>query len=301
MRGGDLMSIKRKIFTLTFFTATIPILVISTITFFIFSRKIKEVESQKMNLISQNIEKTVQGEINASGEILEYLSDRYTKKRIGFNDTKVQVDNKIRLKRMIYHMKNITKSEKNIKFIAFGSPDKKMIFDNLAEDQNLPSDYDPTTRPWYIGALNSKGIYLSEVFIHAGTGNPIVTLSKKIELKGEIIGVLMAMIDFSYIESEISKFKIGNTGSFFIVDKNNKILVDGGDNQESFNYISKMDLFSKNHLEIIKYISETDSLTGCYNRRAIINLIEKEIEQSKEFDLNFYSCSLFYKYRILPV
>ncbi|MCS5421560.1 MULTISPECIES: sensor domain-containing diguanylate cyclase [Psychrilyobacter] len=402
------MSLKRKIFILTFFIATIPVLIISIITFFIFSGEIKEVESQKMELTSQNVEKNIREEINTVSEILKYLADSYNEKDGDLTSLNLQVDNENRLKHMINRMENIVEVEKTIKFIGFGSPHKKMIFNNRAEDQNLPPDYDPTTRPWYTGTLNSKGAYLSEVFIHAGTGEPIVTLSKKIELDGEIVGVLAAIIDLSHIKNEVSKFKIGNTGSFFIVDKNNKILVDGGDNQENFNYISKMDLFSKDHLKIIKktpmgkklyhikkikgldillfgsvdekdinnivlrlkfyilgivlltivfiliilsiisknfdsslsqlssvidsisqgkysenidklteimdeknelsfinnaikkmnyeiikrendlkYISETDPLTGCYNRRAIVNLIEKEIEQSKKFDLNF--------------
>ena len=402
------MSLKRKIFNLTFFIATIPILIISIITFFIFSGEMKEIQSQKMDLISQNIEGSIQNEINSVGETLEHVADTYNEEHEGLTSLNFQVDNKYRLKHMFYHMQDIAEKKKSIKFIAFGSSDKQMIFDNLAEDQNLSSDFDPTTRPWYIGALNSKGNYLSKVFIHVGTGNPIVTLSKKIELDGEIMGVLVAMIDLSHIENKISKFKIENTGSFFIVDRNNKILVDGGDNKKIFDYISKMDLFSRDHFKIIKktpmgkklyhikkikdldiiligsvdekdinnivlrlrfyiigiviltivfilivlsvlsknfdsslkqlscvidsisqgnysknidklteiideknelsfinsaikkmnyevikrennlkYISETDPLTGCYNRRAIIDLIEKEIEQSKNFNLNF--------------
>ena len=231
---------------------------------------------------------------------------------------------------------------------------------------------------------------------------------KKIELNGKVIGVLYTVIDFSHIKDEISKFKIGGTGSFFIIDKNNKILIDGGNNEESFSYISKLDLFQEDHFEIIKntpkgkkfyhikkikdldilligsvyekdlnstiltlrfytifivlftilfiliilsiisknfdnslnrlsyviesisqgnytkdiskltdiideknelsfiknaikkmnyeivkrendlkYISETDALTKCYNRGAIMNLIEKEIDQSDYFNLNF--------------
>ncbi len=402
------MNIKRKIFTLTFFTAIIPILIISTITFSIFSKELKEAEKQKINLLNQTIEKAVQREIDTSGEILKYLSDIYTNKHVGFKDTKVQVNNEIRLKRMLYRMNNIAKLEKTVKFIAFGTSDKKMIFDNLAQEQNLSADYDPTTRPWYVGAVKSKGIYLSDVFIHTGTGNPIVTLSKKVVFNGEIVGVLAAMVDLSYLSDEISKYKINGTGSFFIVDKNNHILIDGGDNEKNFSYISKMDLFSKDHFGIVKdtplgtkfyhmkkikgldilligsiyekdlnstvlklrsytigivlltiifilvvlsiisrsfdrslnrlsyiidsiskgnysknidklteiideknelnfikkaitkmnyeiikrendlkYISETDPLTKCYNRRAVINLIEKEIDQSKFFDLNF--------------
>ncbi|UUV20016.1 sensor domain-containing diguanylate cyclase (plasmid) [Fusobacteria bacterium ZRK30] len=402
------MNIKRKIFTLIFFTAIIPILIISTITFSIFSKKLNDVENQKIELLNQAIEKNINKEIYTSIEMLKYISDIYSKKHIGFKGIKVQVNDEIRLKRMLYHMKNISKLEKTIKFIAFGTADKEMMFDNLTESQNLLADYDPTTRPWYMGALKSKGVYLSDVFNHIGTGNPIVTLSKKVVSNGNVVGVLVAMVDFSHLSEDISKYKIGSSGSFFIVDKNNNILIDGGDNKKNFSYISKMDLFAKDHFEFIKttllgprvyhskkikgsnllligsayekdlnstilklrtyivqvviltiifilvtlsilnisfdnslnrltyiiesisrgnysknfdkltkiideknefnfikkaiqkmsyeiikreneliYISETDQLTSCYNRRAIISFIEKEIEQSKFFDLSF--------------
>ena len=402
------MNIKRKIFTLTFFTAIIPILVISIITFSTFSKKIKKIENQKFYLLNQTIEKIIQKEINTSSEILKYLSYIYTNKDNHLKEENIDITDENRLVYMLNHMENLAKLEESLKFLAFGTSNKKMIFDNLAQNQNLSANYDPTTRPWYIGALNSEGIYLSDVFIHVGTGNPIVTLSKKVISNGKVVGVLAAMIDLSYLSKEISKYKIGTSGSFFIIDKNNKILIDGRNNNQNFSYISKMDLFSKDHFEVKKdtilgprfyhikkikglnilligsvyekdinstilklrsytikivistiifiliifsilnknfdtslnrlsyiidnisrgnysknidklteiideknefnfiknaikkmnyeiikrennliYISETDPLTKCYNRRAIINLIEKEMEQSNSFDLHF--------------
>ncbi|WP_051251651.1 sensor domain-containing diguanylate cyclase [Psychrilyobacter atlanticus] len=402
------MNIKRKIFTLTFFTAIIPILIISLITFSIFSEKLKKVENQKIDLLNQAIEKTLNKEIDTSSEMLKYLSYTYTNKDNHLKGGKIDTTDENRQIHMLHHMENLAKLEKTLKFIAFGTADKKMIFDNSAGNQNLSADYDPTTRPWYIGALNSKGVYLSDVFTHIGTGNPIVTLSKKVVSNGKVVGVLAAMVDLSHLSEEISKYKIGTSGTFFIVDENNKILIDGGNNKKNFSYISKMDLFAKDHFEVVKttllgqrfyhikkikrlnlfligsayekdlnstilklrtytvevvvltiifilailsilnisfnnslnrltyiiesisrgnysknidkltkiiddknefnfmknaiekmsyeiikrehdliYISETDQLTNCYSRRAIINFIEKEIEQSKFFDLNF--------------
>lgn len=402
------MSLKRKIFILAFFTATIPILIISTITFFIFSGEIKREKHEKIHLVHENIVGTVKTGIDTVGGILEHLTNVYNEGHENLDGLNFQEINETKLRYLIDHMEDISKLEKSMKFVAFGSFDKKMIFDNQARNQNLPSDYDPTIRPWYIGALNSEGPYLSEVFFHISTGHPIITLSKKIESDGKVIGVLVAMIDLSYIGDEISKFKMGDKGTFFIVDKNNKILVDGGDNKKNFSYISKMDLFSKDHLKIIKktpigkkyyytkkiedlnvlligsvdekdiysviiklrfyyiiivlltviimviilsiisknfddslnklsdaienisqgnysnniddsnneidrknelhlinnsikkmshkiikrekelkYISETDPLTGSYSRRAIINLIEKEIDQAEGFESNF--------------
>lgn len=402
------MNIKRKIFTLTFFTAIIPILIISMITFSIFSEKLKNLENQKIDLLNQAIEKTIHKEINTSIEMLKYLSYTYTNNDNYLKEANIDITDENRQTHMLHHMENLARLEKTVKFIAFGTTDKKMIFDNLAENQNLSADYDPTTRPWYIGALKSKGVYLSDVFNHIGTGNPIVTLSKKVVSNGKVVGVLAAMVDLSHLSEEISKYKIGSSGTFFIVDENNNIFIDGGNNKKNFSYISKVDLFAKDHFEFITntllgprfyhmkrikgsnllligsayekdlnssilklrtyivqiviltiifilsvlsilnisfdnslsrltyiiesisrgnysknidkltkiideknefnfiknaiqkmsyeiikrendliYISETDQLTNCYNRRAIISFIEKEIEQSSFFDLSF--------------
>lgn len=277
------MNIKKKIFTLTFFTAIIPILVISIISFSIFTIELKNAEQQKFDSLSETIEKTIQNKIDTSCVMLQYLSDTYTQEDKKLKLMNVNPTHENRLVYMLHHMKNMAKLEKTLKFIVFATPDKRMIFDNLAQDQNLSADYDPTTRPWYIGAVNSKKIYLSDVFIHMGTGNPIVTLSKKIVFNGKLRGVLAAMIDLSYLSNEISKHKVDTAGSFFIVDKHSHILVDGGDNEENLSYISKMDLFSKDHFEIIK---ETPMGRKIYQLKKIKGLDLILVGSIDEKDLN---------------
>jgi len=71
------------------------------------------------------------------------------------------------------------------------------------------------------------------------------------------------------------------------IDKLTEIIDEKSELSFIKNAIRKMNYEIIKRENELKYISETDSLTGCYNRRATINLIEKEIEQSKEFDLNF--------------
>lgn len=53
----------------------------------------------------------------------------------------------------------------------------------------LPEDYDARTRPWYIKAMKEE-IYISEIYEDVGTGEQIMTVSKKINLNNQLYGVV---------------------------------------------------------------------------------------------------------------
>lgn len=236
------MNLKKNIYIVNFFTAIIPILIISMVTYFIFSEKLEELEEEKIEFISQTIEKHLEEKISNSLGMLAYLEGVYKNEDDYLTDIHNGDSHKERTDHMLHHMGELSILENTVKFIAYGTAEKQMFFDKNAGDQNLPSDYDPTIRPWYLGALNSSDYYLSEVFIHAGTKEPIVTLSKKLEINGREAGVLTALLDLSVISKTLSEYKIGENGSFFIVDKNNKILIGSEKDKEKFSYIDDMDL-----------------------------------------------------------
>ncbi|UUV18133.1 sensor domain-containing diguanylate cyclase [Fusobacteria bacterium ZRK30] len=236
------MNLKKNIYIVNFFTAIIPILIISMVTYFIFSEKLEELEEEKFEFISQTIEKHLDEKISNSLKMLIYLEGVYQNKDNYLTEIHSSSSDKERTEHMLHHMRELSILENTVKFIAYGTAEKQMFFDGNAGDQNLPSDYDPTIRPWYVGALNSSDYYLSEVFIHAGTKEPIVTISKKIEKNGKKTGVLTALLDLSVISKTISEYRIGENGSFFIADKNNKVLIGSDKDKEKFKYIDNMDL-----------------------------------------------------------
>jgi sigma-B regulation protein RsbU (phosphoserine phosphatase) len=60
----------------------------------------------------------------------------------------------------------------------------------------LPKEFDPIKREWYIGAKNSKRIYISSPYIDASTRSPMLTLSKAVFYPdGSLAGV--TGIDFN--------------------------------------------------------------------------------------------------------
>ena len=57
-----------------------------------------------------------------------------------------------------------------------------------------PGEYDPTTRDWYVNAVQKDDLYISEAYVDAETGRIVVTMSLPLHKGDEIIGVLAADI-----------------------------------------------------------------------------------------------------------
>jgi len=263
------MNLKKNIYIVNFFTAIIPILIISMVTYFIFSKEIKELEEEKFEFISQSIEKNLDEKISNTLEMLIYLEEGYKDEDNHLKEMDNGGSEKEKTDHMLHHMGKLSTLENTVKFIAYGTAEKQMFFDENAGDQNLPSDYDPTTRPWYVGALNSKDYYLSEVYIHEGTKEPIVTLSKKIETNGRVEGVLTALLDLSVISKILSEYKIGGDGHFFILDKNNEVLIRSVGDKDKFKYIADMNLNDLSNHEFEKNTPEGKVIYHIYKLKKL--------------------------------
>ena len=80
----------------------------------------------------------------------------------------------------------------------------------LGSRATLPSNYDPRVRPWYKQALEEKKAGLTDTYMDATTGAPIVTVMAPIVANGAILGVfglditldqLMQMIESQRLEA----------------------------------------------------------------------------------------------------
>ncbi|ADL50486.1 methyl-accepting chemotaxis protein [Clostridium cellulovorans] len=92
----------------------------------------------------------------------------------------------------------------------FGQPSKKMT---LYPAQELPKDYDPTTRTWYKNAIENPGkVVYSNPYQDAVSGKMIVSLSMAVKNNDAIVGVLAADINLDTLSQSISSIKIGRTG-----------------------------------------------------------------------------------------
>ncbi|ALV22070.1 methyl-accepting chemotaxis protein [Carnobacterium antarcticum] len=84
--------------------------------------------------------------------------------------------------------------------------------------EGLDESIDNTTREWYQRAVERHGaLYWSEAYTDAGTGKPVMTISKAIVRDGEVYGVLGFDLSFEKINKLITSSQVGNTGEFFVI------------------------------------------------------------------------------------
>lgn len=83
---------------------------------------------------------------------------------------------------------------------------------------DIPSDYDQTSREWYIGAVNTNNIFVTEPYTDISVDSVIITLSKKVsDSYGNLKGVVALDVYFSKIQEIINKIKNDKGYEFFVV------------------------------------------------------------------------------------
>lgn len=86
-----------------------------------------------------------------------------------------------------------------------------------------PSDYDITTRDWY-QAANLKASLVSEPYVDVQSGAQIVTISTPMyNSSNKIIGVAAIDIEITKLNEMIANQKLGNTGYYILLSKNNVV------------------------------------------------------------------------------
>ena len=81
----------------------------------------------------------------------------------------------------------------------------------------LPSDYDQTTRDWYINSINTNDVYVSEPYTDASTSSSVITLAIAVRNSSGIKGVAALDVYFSKIEEIMNKIKNDKGYEFFVI------------------------------------------------------------------------------------
>ncbi len=85
--------------------------------------------------------------------------------------------------------------------------------------------YDPRTRPWYLGALEQSGIYVSPLYQFESTGRLGATFSKTVvDDEGKFLGVVALDITISVLSQILDDIRIGDHGLVFMLDREGRLL-----------------------------------------------------------------------------
>ncbi|WP_187443892.1 methyl-accepting chemotaxis protein [Sutcliffiella horikoshii] len=91
---------------------------------------------------------------------------------------------------------------------------------------DLPSDFDPTTRAWYVQAMQSPGeVIYTDVYTDSSTGEPVITLAKAVTGDGVVQGVLATDINITALEELVAQKELGYGGYSILLDNYGVALV----------------------------------------------------------------------------
>lgn len=100
-------------------------------------------------------------------------------------------------------------------------------FNELKRTFDLSDSYDPRIRPWYKKAIAKKGLIWTDPYIFFSSQQPGITTASPVYSnhgESDISGVIGVDIEISEISTFLSKLKIGNNGSAFILNQNADVI-----------------------------------------------------------------------------
>ena len=213
------MKIRDQVYLISFISSIVPLIILAILTFFTLEYELRETEEEKLEIIFSKGDMYLNNMFEHFESQLEILSEViYT----------AHDPNTIREYVDIFSEKN-----EGVEYFAFGSTDGN-FYTEKGSPRILNGDYDPRSRPWYRGALKTNNYYLSEVFTHAATGAPAVTISKKVIKGGKLQGVVVALINIKNLERAFEKKKDGKITEFLVVNGQGDVVIKTGNSDIIF-------------------------------------------------------------------
>jgi len=103
----------------------------------------------------------------------------------------------------------VQKSNPDIMNVYLGTAKKDML---LVPKQELPGDYDPTSRPWYTSAIEKNELIWTEPYQDTATMEWVVSVAKPVMRNNKALGVVAIDIKLSTIATRLENTKIGKYG-----------------------------------------------------------------------------------------
>lgn len=152
---------------------------------------------------------------NASLDILGWISEYKIQLKTvsSFFETDMTIND---MMSAVYKMKS---SDNELVDVYFGGdvPYANGGFFITAIPDTIPSDYDQTTRDWYVNSIITNDVYVSEPYTDASTSSSVITLAIAVRNASNIKGVAALDVYFSKIEEIMNKIKNDKGYEFFVI------------------------------------------------------------------------------------
>lgn len=181
---------------------------------------------------SSNRSSVVANSLETQKQVAEYIKsfmDRY------IHTTTLSVNSAVLVKdgqdseKVFHYLESYPKVFSGILNYYYGRVDGKMI---TAPSREIGAGYDPRQRQWYIEALNSNAVVISDPYVDAFTNQYVVTFSQPVRSEsGIILGVLGADVSLATILKMVDEVSIGDLGKVKLIDSHKKLVVNPNDKE----------------------------------------------------------------------
>lgn len=121
-------------------------------------------------------------------------------------------------------LETFQKQDNTIMNVYMGTIDKK--FHIYPPADGLPADYDPTSRPWYKGAVAANGFIWTDPYVDATSGSLVLSAAKPVfDNNNQLVGVVAVDLSLATLAEKIGAIKVGEKGYVYVVDNNNKTMI----------------------------------------------------------------------------
>ena len=103
-----------------------------------------------------------------------------------------------------------------------GYANKTAIF---STPQNLPPDWDPTGRPWYLQAQSTSGVALTEPYVDAGSKKLVMTFALAAKDASQTVAVAAADVFMDAVANSVTAIHPTPSSDAFVVSRAGKVLV----------------------------------------------------------------------------
>ncbi|MDN5304175.1 MAG: methyl-accepting chemotaxis protein [Fusobacteriaceae bacterium] len=274
------MKLKNKMTILLLVMSVLPILILGTFTYQLGVKNSIDISKHEAKEKILTLKNSIEDFFNNVDLHSEILTNAYLNR--GWDGFKDQFN-------------IINKKFNNVYLVAYiGFEDKKFLIEPKLD---LPSDYDPTKRPWY-GIAKRNEISITDPYADASSGDLVVTIAKQVIKDGKKIGVIGFDMNLSAIQAQVLKTKIGDNGYAFLLHENrltlshpNKDVVNKKINDFLGNQVDEM--FSSNSQGEIDYTFNNDKKFLIYEKIPKAKWIIAGGTSYKEFEARFNTIKLF--------
>lgn len=202
------MKLRGKLLLFSVIICIVSVLLISVINYSLSITKLKEVENQRVELQAQRTAQEMDKWLALQKNILDIALQG-----ILHNDNHDP-------NHMIGLMTELTKKyPDNLYYIGYSNKDHY-----FPRGTDVPKGYDPTSRIWYIGAMETEDFYITEPYIDAITGDMVITISKQFTSRSYKRGAISTDILINYLVDLTNQGDYGDDSYAFLIDNEGNIV-----------------------------------------------------------------------------